>query len=58
MVQNYPLASGKRKGFRTFVLLAAPEEIEREEALQLEKMKLPGGNRRKTREIIMAEDSG
>lgn len=42
MIKNVPLASGTRKGFRIFVLLAGPEEIERQEALQLKKMKLPG----------------
>lgn len=41
--QNAPLASGTR--FRTRILLAGPEETEREEALQLKRIELPGGNR-------------
>lgn len=58
MVPNDPLASGTRKGFSTLILLAGPEGTEREEALQLKRMELPGGNRRKEGENIMAEDSG
>lgn len=45
MVQNAPLASGTRDGFSTLLLLSGPEEAEREEALQLKRMELPGGNR-------------